>query len=127
MSAVDLEALMKEYLDAFHARDLERCMRFFADDAAIDFQIGVFRGRAAIEEWHKERFAADLKMVRLNSITVKGDTVLVDGIISSTRLASWKIKSLGGRLTVLFEDGKIKHGKVNAKASNPFKFMHSEG
>src|ERR1035438_2692909 len=63
----DLKALAEAYLDAFHKRDLDRCVDFFSDDASIDFNMTAYKGRQNIVEWHKDRFEADLKMLRLNN------------------------------------------------------------
>jgi ketosteroid isomerase-like protein len=121
----DLEALTRQYLEAFEARDLERCLEFFHEDATIDFQNTLYRGRKGIEDWHKDRFAANLRMVRLDSITVHGDTVLVDGAAASKRLAAWKINALNGRITIRFEDGKIKQGKLAPRLTNPIDLLRS--
>ena len=105
----DLKALAEAYLDAFHKRDLDRCVDFFSDDATIDFNMTAYKGRQAIIDWHKDRFEADLKMLRLNNVAVKGDTVTMDGVATSKRLVAWKAKSIAGRVTMRFgADGKIK-------------------
>jgi ketosteroid isomerase-like protein len=122
----DLKALAEAYLDAFHKRDLERCVDFFSDDAAIDFNMTAYKGRQAIVDWHKDRFEADLKMLRLNSITVKGDTVTVDGVATSKRLVAWKAKSIAGRVTMRFVDGKIKNGKLAARMTNPLNMLRED-
>jgi ketosteroid isomerase-like protein len=123
----DLKAVTQAYLDAFDAQDLDRCMAFFTDDAIVDFQMAKYQGRQAITDWHKDRFAANLKMVRLDSITVKGDTVQVDGVAKSKRLEAWKVKAVTGRITMTFdENGKIKTGKLAARMTNPFNMMRGE-
>jgi ketosteroid isomerase-like protein len=125
-SQADLKALAEAYLDAFHKRDLERCVDFFSDDATIDFNMTAYNGRQAITEWHKDRFAADLKMIRLNNISVDGDTVVVDAVASSKRLAAWKVKSISGRVTMRFADGKIKSGKLAGRMSNPLNMLRED-
>lgn len=122
----DLKALAEAYLDAFHKRDLERCVDFFTDDATIDFNMTAYNGRQAVIDWHKERFEADLKMLRLNSISVKGDTVTVDGVATSKRLVAWKAKSIAGRVTLRFADGKIKSGKLAARMTNPLNMLRED-
>ncbi len=122
----DLKALAEAYLDAFHKRDLDRCVDFFTDDATIDFNMTAYKGRQAIVEWHKDRFEADLKMLRLNNITVKGDTVTVDGVATSKRLVAWKAKSIAGRVTMRFADGKIKSGKLSARMTNPLNMLRED-
>jgi hypothetical protein len=125
-SDTDLKALAQAYLDAFGAQDLERCMSFFTDESSVDFNTTVYTGRQAIEAWHKDRFEANLKMVNLKSITVKGDTVVVDGTVSSKRLAAWRIKQLNGRVTMRFVDGKIRNGKLSPRMTNPFNTLREE-
>jgi ketosteroid isomerase-like protein len=122
----ELKALAEAYLDAFHERDLERCVEFFSDDAAIDFNMTAYKGRQAIIDWHKDRFEADLKMLRLNNISVKGDTVTVDGVATSKRLIAWKAKSIAGRVTMRFADGKIKSGKLSARMTNPLNMLRED-
>ena len=122
----DLKALAEAYLDAFHQRDLERCLGFFSSDASVDFNRTVYTGLPAITDWHKDRFAANLKMTRLNHISVNGDTVVVDAVATSSRLAAWKVKSINGRITIRFQDGKIKSGKLAARMSNPINMLRED-
>lgn len=125
-SQADLKTLAQAYLEAFDAQDLERCLGFFSDDATIDFNMTAYSGRQAIADWHKDRFAANLKMVRLNKISVDGDTVVVDAVASSKRLAAWKVKSISGRVTMRFAEGKIKSGKLAARMSNPINMLRED-
>ena len=122
----DLKTLAQAYLDAFHARDMDRCLDFFADDATVDFNKTLYTGRQGITDWHKDRFEADLKMIKMNSITANGDTVVVDGAVTSKRLAAWRLKALSGRVTMKFENGKIKHGKLAPRMTNPFNMMRED-
>jgi hypothetical protein len=123
----ELKALAKTYLDAFDARDMARCMEFFTDASTVDFNTTVYTGKQAIEAWHKDRFDADLKMVNLKSVSVKGgDTVVVDGTVSSKRLAAWRIKALNGRVTMRFADGKIVAGKLSPRMTNPFNTLRED-
>jgi ketosteroid isomerase-like protein len=117
--APGLEALTRDYLDAFAARDLERCLAFYADDASLDFQLSVFRGRKGIEAWHQDRFAANLRILRLESITVREGTVVVDAVVASDRLAAWKIGSLSGRVTLRFEGGRIAEARLAPRMMSP--------
>lgn len=126
ISQTDLKALAQAYLDAFHARDLERCVSFFADDATIDFVKTMYTGRQAIIDWHKDRFAADLKVVKTNSMTAEGDTVIVEAAVASKRLAAWRVKAVSGRVTMRFEDGKIKSGKVAPRMTNPLNMLRED-
>jgi limonene-1,2-epoxide hydrolase len=118
MQETDLEALVRAYLKAFEERDLDRCVDFYADDATIDFQIGVFQGEQAIEKWHRDRFAADFKIVRVDGIAVQGSSVVLEAFASSKRLRTWKLSRLGGKATFRFEGGKIKEARFSARAQN---------
>ena len=93
---------------------------------AMDFNKTMYTGRQGITDWHKDRFAADLKLVKKNSITVDGDTVTVDGAVSSKRLSAWRVKALSGRVTMRFENGKIKNGKLSPRMTNPFNMMRED-
>ena len=113
------QTLIRAYLEAAQERDLEGCMRFYADDSRLTFMSGVFEGRQAIEEWHKERFDADLKFVKIEAVKTKGHTVTVDAVVTSKRIKAWKIGSLGGRATFRVEDGVIKETSFGMRLHNP--------
>lgn len=121
-----LEAIVRAYLESFDARDLQRCVEFFAEDAFIDFQMSAYRGHKAIQQWHADRFGADLRINRVESVRVNGDTVTVDAVISSKRLAAWKVSSLSGRVTVRFESGKFKECKLTPRMGNPIDLIRGE-
>jgi len=125
-SETELKTLAQSYLDAFHARDMDRCLNFFADDATVDFNKTIYSGKQGIADWHKDRFEAELKLVKMNTISVNGDTVVVDGAVTSKRLAAWRLKSLSGRVTMKFENGKIKYGKLAPRMTNPFNMMRED-
>ena len=117
MQETDLQAIAESYLQAFDERDLARCVDFYADDATIDFQIGHFQGKEAIERWHQDRFSADFRIVGVHEITVRGNTVVVEAAASSKKLRMWRIKRLSGKSTFQFEGGKIKQARFTAKMS----------
>ncbi len=104
----DLEQKVKSYLEAFDARDLNSCVDHFADDSTLLFQTTTFRGKKQIEQWHKERFHADLRLVRIDEIARRGDTVNVEGVITSKRLRAWLVNELSGAVSLRFESGRIK-------------------
>lgn len=121
----DLKALVKTYLDAFEARDLDKCLEFFTDESAVDFQNTIYKGLEQIREWHTDRFAADLRLTKLEGILVKGNTVTVDCVAASSRLAAWNVKALPGRITLKFEDDKVKEGKLSARMMNVFDLLRA--
>ncbi len=101
------EAAARRYLKAFEERKLEECMQFFTEASAVDF-MGHFRGLRDIEEWHKARFAADLKLIRLDRVEVQGSVVTLEGLATSARLRAWRMKSINGRVTATFDGPSIK-------------------
>jgi hypothetical protein len=119
ISIHDSEALVRSYLDALGQRDLSRCMECFTEDATINMLYATFHGRSAIEEWHKDRFAANLELTQLNQVRVKKDTVVVDAEVTSTRLQSLRITSLRGSGTFKMENGKIREASFKPKMYNP--------
>ncbi len=114
------EAVVRGYLQAFSDRDIARSVDYYADDATVSFMTGVFKGRKAIEEWHKERFAANLQITKLGQIKASGQTVTVDATITSDRLKQWKITTIAGKATFKVQQGKIKETKLNPRLANPF-------
>lgn len=117
--AIELPSLIDSYLQAARERDLDGCMTYFAEDAKLTFMSGIFEGKPAIEEWHKERFDADLQFIRIDAIKTRGDTVTVDAVVTSKRIKAWKIGTLGGRATFRIADGKIKETSFGLRLHNP--------
>ncbi|MGH2541225.1 MAG: nuclear transport factor 2 family protein [Ardenticatenaceae bacterium] len=115
----NLIKIVEEYLDAFTKRDLVKCVGFYKDDATINFQVGVFTGRDAIEEWHRERFAADMTVVQIDEQSARGNKAVVKGVITSTKLRSWKINRLAGKVTFQFDQDKFREVKFAARIYNP--------
>lgn len=111
----DVETKARTYLKAFESRDLTQCMDYFTDTSVVNFVNSVYRGRQEIEEWHKARFAADLRMVRLGKVTIDGSSVVIEGIVTSKRLKAWKINTISGSVTAHFSGDKITEVKFGAK------------
>jgi hypothetical protein len=123
--AVDLEAVARAYLEAFAGRDLERCVDFYADDATIDFKISTFRGRRGIEAWHRDRFAANLRVERLESLRASAEEVVVDVVAASDRLAAWKIPELSARITLSFDGGRISLARFAPRMMSPIDMIRA--
>jgi ketosteroid isomerase-like protein len=111
----DLETQARAYLEAFEARDMSRCLSFYADDASLSYVQSVYKGKEQIEEWHKARFAADIRIVRLEKLTVEGNTVILAAVVTSKRLKAWKLDSIRGTVTTLYEGSKIKDLKFGMR------------
>ena len=119
MQERDLQAAVQAYVEAFDTRDLPRCIDFFAEDATLTWLMGSYRGKQAIEKWHKDRFAANLRIVRLEEVRFQGNAVIIDVIVSSDRLKTWRMDPLSGRATYLFQEGKIKDARFSLRGANP--------
>ncbi len=119
MQETNLQVTVKAYLQAFDQKDLSQCLDFFAEDATIDFASGIYQGKQAIEKWHKERFAANLRVVRVDGIRVQGDTVIVEAVVTSNRLKAWRIGRLTGTVTVVFQQSKIRKAKFGLRTTIP--------
>ncbi len=123
----DPTALVTDYLQAVKDRDLDKCLGFYADDATLIFLSGVFRGKKAISDWHKERFDALFEIIRVESMRAKDDRVTIDAVITSKRLKTWKINSLGGRANFRVDQGKIREVKLSPRIQNPFEGKEGQG
>jgi ketosteroid isomerase-like protein len=119
MEEATTRELIETYLKAFEQGELEQCMNCFDSDATVEWLMGEYRGKESIEEWHKDRFAAGLKILRVDGMNIKGDVATVRVTVTSKRLAAWRMPSLGGVVTVKFQDGKIHGTKFAAKSINP--------
>jgi ketosteroid isomerase-like protein len=117
MQDVDLKAAVNAYLEAYDQRDLAACIDFFSEDATIHFGLGVYRGRQAIEEWHRDRFAADLRITRVEGIRPRGSTVVVDGVATSNTARAWGFDEVAGRATIVFHGEKIGEVKFGLRTS----------
>lgn len=124
-ATADVKPLVLDYLKAFDSRDMARCLSFCNEDATFHFMWRSFRGLKGIEKWHRDRFAADLRVVRVMDISVEGNTVTVDVVVTSNRLKARNVKQVGGRIALRLERGALtdvkfslrKGGKQGAGAS----------
>jgi hypothetical protein len=120
-----MRAAVDSYLAAFDARDVEGCLAFFDEAATLDFQMSMFEGRDAIEAWHRDRFAANLRLIKLERITIRRETVTIDAVAASDRLAAWNVHALPGRVTLQFANGKIVNCRFAARMVNPIDLIRS--
>jgi len=111
----DLETIARAYLKAFDAKDVAQCMSFYHDDASLSFVQSDYKGKEQIEDWHKARFAAELRLLRLEKLTVDGNTVVVAAVATSKRLKAWKLNTIRGTVTAVMEDRKIKEMKFGVR------------
>jgi SAM-dependent methyltransferase len=114
-ATADVKSLVLDYLKAFASRDMARCLSFCNEDATFHFMWRSFRGLKGIEKWHRDRFAADLRVARVADISVEGNTVTVDVIVTSNRLKARKVNQVGGRITLRLERGALKDVKFGLR------------
>jgi hypothetical protein len=107
MHDVDLQATVEAYLQAYGDRDLPRCLDFFAEDATIRFAMGTYAGLKAIEGWHEDRFAANLRVIRIDEIRTQGNAVTVEMVGTSKVAKLWRVDSVAGTATFVIENGKM--------------------
>src|SRR5881275_1428009 len=93
-SPVAHETTVRAYLQALGEHDLDRCLSFFSPDAVIEMMNAKHIGHDAIAEWHRQRFEANLQFEKIQAVKVKGDTVVVDGSISTKRLKFYRLNSI---------------------------------
>src|ERR1039458_2694491 len=68
-----------------HARSV-RCTELYAEGAILEFGGTYCRDKQCLERWHRERFASNLDLLRIDSVLVNGNVVTVDGVVNSDRL-----------------------------------------
>ncbi len=103
----DLEQTVRSYLEAFQAQDVERCLGFFADEATVKFLQRTYQGAENLEAWHRERFDANLRVLKIEGVNPTPEGVDVDIIATSKVLQSWGMPELGSRVRFVFADDRI--------------------
>jgi hypothetical protein len=111
------ETLVRDYLSAFEARDVDGCTALYADDGVVQFQFSRYDGREAIKTWHRERFDANLRVVRVDEVAVDEGEVTVDALVASDRLQKWNFDSLGVRLTFALDGRRIRELRCNVRVT----------
>jgi SnoaL-like domain len=114
-----LRGIVEAYRRAFEERDLAGCVGFFADDAVIRFLFGSYQGRRAIEDWHKDRFAAEVQLLRIEGVSVEREKVGVQAVVTSRRLKQFLIGEVKGTVTFHVEDGRFKEAVLAPRKGVP--------
>jgi hypothetical protein len=114
-----MRRMVEEYRDAFERRDLAACLAFFADDARLRFLFSSYEGRAAIEEWHQDRFAADVKLLRIDHVSVEGETVVAQAVATSRRLRLFRMDEVKGTMTFRVVDGRFQEAVLSPRKGAP--------
>jgi hypothetical protein len=119
LKKLDLKELVKNYLEAFESQDLSNCLKFFDDDAFINFAVGIYRGKQAIEEWHQDRIKAKFKIVKTENFDTCDDKITVHAVAVSKKLEAWGIDSISGKATFQVSNGRFKEVHFDLMESNP--------
>jgi ketosteroid isomerase-like protein len=114
-----MRAMVESYRRAFENHDAAGCASFFTEDATLRFLFGSYEGRSAIEGWHKDRFAADVKLLRFDGVAVEGDTVVAQAVVTSRRLRLFKMDQVKGTVTFRVESGRIKEAVLSSRKGAP--------
>ena len=115
-----LKKVLDDYIEAFEARDLERCLAFFHEDANLKFATGHFPGIKQIEQWHKDRFKGGMRLVEIEDMEFQGNTLIVNAVVTSPRLKLVRIKDLRGTGTFVIEEGKFKEYRMELRKGYRF-------
>jgi len=115
-----LPPLVRDYFTAFESRDLSRCLEFFHKDAQLRFATGLFTGIKQIEQWHQDRFKGGMRLVEIEDIELKDDTVIVYAVVTSPRLKVVRIQSLRGIGTFVIDQGKFKEVRMELRKGYVF-------
>ncbi len=119
MQERELEEIARAYLDAFEKRDFKACIDLYMPDSVIHFGPGTYAGMKNIEEWHRERFDADLRLTSLDATRVEGSTVSARVVAVSDKIKAWGLDSIQAILSLVFEGKKIKEARFDMLDSNP--------
>lgn len=107
----ELAQVIQDYIAALDAKNLAGCVELYTDDAVIHFMSGIYKGRKSIEEWHRDRFGANLRVLQVDEIQTADNTVTVDAVITSDRIQGWQVNGFPARMTFLFDGQLIKEAR----------------
>lgn len=110
-----LQVRAMDYLHAFEARDLDRCLTFYDDAATLIFHTGRYCGRQEITAWHQDRFNADLRLLQIEDVATEAETVIIDATATSKRLKAWRIPSLAAKVEFVYQNDLIVLAKFGLR------------
>ncbi len=109
-------AVVEAYRAAFERKDLATCVGLFDDDATIRFLFSTYRGKAAIEEWHAARFAAEVEILSVDGMKVDGEIVELLAAATSAPLRRFRIPKVKGKVTFRVREGRITEARFAPRA-----------
>jgi hypothetical protein len=114
-----LRGIVEAYCAAFERGDVDACLGFFSEDAKLHFLFGTYEGHAAIREWHEARFEAEVKLLRIEQVAVKGDTVVAQLVATSRRLRVFRMDEVKGTATFKVAAGRFVDAALSARKGMP--------
>lgn len=115
-----LQEVVNNYLEAFEARDLTRCLAFFNDDAVLYFTTGRFPGKKAIEQWHQDRFKGGMRIKEIEEVEIQDNTVVVHAVATSPKLKLVRIDDLRGTASFVINQGKFSEVRMGLRRGYTF-------
>ena len=107
--------MIADFVEAFNAGDLARCVEFYADDASLQFMAKTYRGKPAIEQWLQQRFAAGAQILEIRETILDGESLRLEAIVTSRKLQAWRLPRMKGRAQVKLDAaGRIVECKLGA-------------
>src|SRR5579864_539388 len=103
--------VLREYMEAFRARNLSGCLGLYSEDAVLEFGGTFCRDRQCLERWHVERFTANMVVTKIDRLGINGDEITVEGAITSDRLQTWGAGDIQGRAKFVIRNGKIAEAR----------------
>jgi ketosteroid isomerase-like protein len=107
-SPEELKQRVEAFVAAFEARDLEKTLSFFSEDACVHFIGDDYVGTDALRTWIQDRFDANLRIVKLRGIDMEGEKAILRGEIDSDRIRAWPASGISGIMTIAFEGDLFK-------------------
>ncbi len=99
---------VEAFVAAFEARDLDKTLGFFAEDACVHFLGDDYVGQDALRTWIQDRFDANLRIVKLRGIDIQDEKAILKGEIDSDRIRAWPASGISGIMTIEFEGDLFK-------------------
>lgn len=114
-NTISAETVVRQYLDAFTQHDLTRAMSFFTEQSTVVAREGTHTGLAAIEQWHRDRFAGEVRVLEVKSVKAEPQGALAELVVTSAKLAETRLRSVSAKMTYEIDNGVIKHTELEFK------------